>query len=1181
MTPRSSSPALSSPIPEEDLEREYPNEWTLVERPLLRQLAAMGWDFLAGDLDYPQKTGRVSFRETILRDRLRAAIRRINRDAYDQEWLDPVTIERAIRELLRPEAGRGLLEWNRVLTERLLAGVLVEVAPAEGDRAERPREARVQFIAWETERGADNDFLAVNQFKVLIRGTSHAKIPDLVLFVNGLPLVVVECKSPAVTEPMNAAVEQLLHYSDQRDLDGGEREGIPELFEFNQLLVATHFYEARASVLGDDGTHFAEWKDTSPVPSAEVRHEVGKPADARLESQETLIAGMLRPAHLLDLVRNFTLFDSEEGSLVKKVARYQQFRAVHAALTRLQTGRTRRQTEDRDERGGVIWHTQGSGKSLTMVFLVRKLRTVEALRPFKVVVVTDRVSLERQLRQTATLTGQPIRPTDREAKQGLSGIEIVRRILHEDGPDLVFAMMQKQQDPDAETQTLTYEVPAYERLTEDGDGKERTDAPIALERSGTRETTRTLRQTLRATAKVEVVNPSESILLLVDECHRTQAGDFHAYMMGALPNAVKIGFTGTPILGAGERNTLGIFGGFLDTYSMRDSWRDGATVEILYEGRSADGLVDDTARLDQAFDNRFHAYTDEERAEIRARYGNEPDILEAPRLIAAKARDLLLHYAGDVLPNGFKAQVVAVSRKAAVRYQEAIVAARDALLAEVDALPAATLALDPDALSEEPAWTQFLVRVHRHRARLAALEVAAVISSRHTDPLSWKEWTEPVNREEHERRFRLPFDHDDPGKRSPLGILIVKNMLLTGFDAPLEQVLYLDRRMADHELLQAITRVNRTRKGKPRGYVVDYCGVADALADALRAIREAEEKGIGDGSDSQPGAAGSAGGSSVIPRLADALPRLQARHREVMAVFTGRGIASLLPIDPAVQLLEDTGIRAEFLNRLRGFLDSLGALLNRPESAPYKRDAQLLGFIARVAANVYRDPQIVLVGVEPKVKQLVDTYVAAQGITPMIPPTSILDVEFDEEVRRYSNARTKASAMRHALRQHLNVKLAEDPARYAKLSEKLDAILRELHDRWDEQIKAMEALLHEAVEAEAEVTVTGVDPRVHGPFFGLLREEMERAGEVFTPAASDDGANPLKRAVDLTRELVEHIQQEIRTVDFWRDLNARRQLTTWISTTLRRSRTVPRDRVESLADRFVDVAYRRHRWLVE
>jgi type I restriction enzyme, R subunit len=481
-------------------------------------------------------------------------------------------------------------------------------------------------------------------------------------------------------------------------------------------------------------------------------------------------------------------------------------------------------------------------------------------------------------------------------------------------------------------------------------------------------------------------------------------------------------------------------------------------------------------------------------------------------------------------------------------------------------VPPGKLLLAPDQLEAEDEWTQYLVRLHPHRDRLAELEIAACISGA-KDPVEWKLWTDPANREDYERRFKLPFDHEDQTKRSPLGMLVVKNMLLTGFDAPVEQVLYLDRVMADHELLQAITRVNRKKSGKRRGYIVDYAGVADALAAAMKAVRKLEEEPDGDD--------GSSGGGGGFTSLTQSLPRLVEAHRRVLDVFTTRGVASLLPIDQPVQLLADAAIRADFLNKLRTFLSCLGAIFTRPEAAPYKRDAKILGFIARVAANVYQDAQLLLLGVERKVKELVDTYIAAQGIDPKIPPTSILDAKFADEIKKYSGARTRASAMAHALRLHLNVKLQEDPARYKTMSEKLEAVLQQLKDRWEEQIRAMAEILREMEAGDEAYRVDGIEPEVHGPFFGLLRDVRDAAGMAELDANSTD----TKRVVEATQNLVDHIRQEISTVDFWQDPNSRRQLENWIYTALRQSRIIPKDKAEETAVRLVDLAYNRRRYL--
>lgn len=1166
-------------IPLSDNEREYPNEYTEVERPLLEQLGAMGWDYVQGDIDYPEKTFRERFRDVLLRPKLRQAIRRINRDEHGDEFLDDVTVERAIHELERTTQ-HSLLGKNQELTEKLITGVHVE--RAEGSHEAGQRLQHVKFIEFDAEHADRNDFLAINQFRVDFVGRTGFVIPDIVLFVNGIPLAVAECKSPSIAEPMQEGINQLLRYSNNRP-EVEEPEGVEHLFLFNQLMVTTWFYEARVATLGAGYKHYQEWKDTHPVPEARVREELAKP-EGKLKSQEVLAAGMLRPCHLLDLVRNFVLFtEDDEGRPIKVVARYQQFRAVHKGVEGLLTNRSKLEGAAEDERSGIIWHTQGSGKSFTMVFLVRKMRALPELQAFKVVAVTDRTQLERQLHATARLTGEVVRPNDRDRKAGESASDCVKRILAEEGPDLVFCMIQKQQDFDAATEVLEFDVPAppvrtalpaaeeregyIVRAPEKGPGRQadlEADEPAGQTASRERGNVIRMRETIRDFDRYPVLNESDRILLLIDECHRSQGKTLHANLMKALPNAAKIGFTGTPVTRSTAAGTLSIFRRFIDKYPLQQAVDDESTVRILYEGRVPLGMVERAEELDQAASIEFAEYTESEQQFIMQKYATQKRVLEAPKLIAAKARDMLCHYVSRILPDGFKAQVVATSRLAAVRYQQALAEACCELVGELEALDPALLALDDEGLEAQGPETQLLVRVHPWLDRIRVLEFAAVISHDHNDPPSWRQWSDKTQHEELERRFKLPFAHSDPEKRSSLAFLCVQNMLLTGFDAPIEQVMYLDRAMYEHELLQAIARVNRKRDGKACGYVVDYVGIAQALHDALQGI---DDETL-DGGDPE--------------NVRDEIPRLEARHARVMDVFASRGIADIRDIEACVDLLADVEIRADFINKLRDFLISLGIVMPRPEALPYLRDAKILGFIAKVAANLYRDGQLNLLGVEIKVRQLIDQYIVAQGIDPKIPPIEITDVGFEEHVRSRRSSRTRASEMLHALRHHIRIHLNDDPEFFRTMSEKLEEILQELKDNWEELERVLTRFIGEEVARGRREEVAGLDPKVQAPFFGILKERLE--AQLGEDLATD--SPQFSALVQLTIGLVAHIQSVIRTVDFWRDEVSRRQLETWVYNSIRRcrldgSRLFDGEGVRELATQVIDLARHRHRWLVQ
>jgi len=644
-----------------------------VEQPFIAQLVGQGWQHQAGNLDDPGATQRISFSDVLQERVLIERIRAINlRDG--KEWLDDERIAEAVAALTRIAKPR-LMETNQLATERLLLGVTVEGLPDwDGGRGQT-----IQFIDWE--RPGNNVFTVCSQYRVECPpGFESGKafiVPDLVLLVNGIPLAVVECKSPSVPEPLAEAVDQLRRYHNQRyrDNEVDDNEGNEPLFATSQLLIATCFDEARVGTIGAGFDHYAPWKTVTPKTEAEVAARLGleHPSEQQLSEQQRLIAGMLTPERLLDIVRHFVLFMNAGGQMIKAVCRYQQFRAVQKAVARLQSGRTRREDGEHDRRGGIIWHTQGSGKSLTMVFLVRKLRTDPGLRRFKVVVITDRTDLQRQLSGTAELTGDVVEVAESAAA--------FQKMVRRRGPGLIFATIQKNRNGD----------------TTDEPGLRAEDLPAT-------EPTRIAEPLPHYDAAIpEVLNEDEAILVLVDEAHRTQAGDLHAKLLAGLPNCARIGFTGTPIIMGNRKRTHDIFGEYLDKYTIKEAEADGATVPVLYEGRTAKGAIRDDADLDELFEDLFRDRSRDEVEAIKAKYATTGQIVEAPLLIAAKARDMLRHYVAHIIPNGFKAQVVAASRLAAVRYVGALEEARAELLAEAEAMPAADRELDDEELCQRPA----------------------------------------------------------------------------------------------------------------------------------------------------------------------------------------------------------------------------------------------------------------------------------------------------------------------------------------------------------------------------------------------------------------------------------------------------------------------------------------------
>jgi type I restriction enzyme, R subunit len=1077
-----------------------PTEEQGVELPLLAQLRAMGWGEVAADAD-----GRTSLRETVLTDRLRVAVRRINlRDG--RPWLDDTRLAQAVGPLLRPRTG-SLIEANRELTELLVSGTYVAAPDGSNDR----RDVRMRYIDWDNP--SNNEFVAIRQFRVeLPGGQEHRTIrPDVVLFVNGIPLVVIEAKRQGVSDPIIAAITQLRRYANQRAGDGPP-EGSERLFHTNQFVIATSYDEARVGTFTSGGEHFAEWKTTYPAAEDQVLAEVGRPGGA-LSKQETLVAGMLRPAHLLDLVRHFMLFMPVNGRTIKIVARYQQFRAVSRAIDRLVTGRTRVQDGEHDRRGGIIWHTQGSGKSLTMVFLVRVMRSNPALTSFKVVVVTDRTQLQEQLAETAALTDESVR-TAKTVRESST-------LLAEPGKDLVFAMIQK-----------------YRGSVDDGED--------AMAEAG------------RAMASLGELNTDERIVVLIDEAHRSQSSALHASLRQALPNAALIGFTGTPIIMGRRKQTTAIFGDYIDQYTITESEADGATVPIMYEGRTTKSAVRDGADLDELFEDMFDEQTPEQQGQIKKRWGTKNTVLEAPELIGRKAADMLRHYVDVVLPNRFKAQVVAVSREATVRYRTAFLAARDALLAEIDALPPDLRTVQAaEEVAQRNTKKARLIRAACYRDLIARLDFIPVISGKHNDAPHLTAWTNEVQQRSVIDRFRMPLSS---GERDEVAFLIVKSMLLTGFDAPVEQVLYLDRHIKEAELLQAIARVNRTAPGKPVGYVIDYYGVAEHLKVALAAYAAEDVKG-------------------ALASVADEVPRLADRTQLVREIFQQRGIDQVVTdddVEACVQLLADEQLRARFEARFQLMATSMEIVLPRREALRYVPAFKQFGRVRYETMRRYREDDGFDVSIYgAKVRRLIDEHVTALGVATRIPPVSITAADFDTKVADLRSDRAKASEMEHAIRHHIREHLDEDPAFYESLSQRLDNILKQFEDQWEQLDLALKDLVAEA-RTGRQANESGLDPEREAPFYDLLRRAVD------AEVAKLGGVDEIVRT--LTVDVVARISVDISVVGFWENAHAQDEL---------RKRIVHRldghylngadlfawESLEQLADRVVELARNnRARW---
>ncbi len=534
------------------------SEYLHVEKPFLDQLAALGWKIVDQGQGFiptdPGESLRKSFREWLLPEVFRASVRAINLTPDGKPWLSDRQLDDLREQILR-QPNRSILEANEAIQSLLFK--------AQVDRNALTGESDPVVRLIDFAHPARNQFHAINQFRVDTPGcVKRCIIPDIVLFVNGIPLVVVEAKigDSNTANPLHAAYEQLLRYRNGRaeTLSAGLREGEPRLFHSNLLLVRSCGEKAEFGTITSGHEHFHAWKDIWPASN-----QIYAPPLGVEREQEKLIQGLLAPATLLDVLRTCTVFmDTDTGRRIKVVCRYQQYRAASKIVDRLRAGKTS------ESRSGVVWHTQGSGKSLTMVFVARMLRAAADLEDFKIVLVNDRVDLEEQLSGTAKLIGGKVNVIE-------TTIEL-REHLGTDASDINMVMVHKFNERAEALPDKVAEALGQYRVV-----------PVA--------------------ESFGIVNLSERIIVMIDEAHRTQGSDLGDNVFEAFPHATRIAFTGTPLITEqhGTRRTVKRFGDYIDTYKLMDAVHDGATLQILYEGRTADTAIKDKHGFDTKFEDLF------------------------------------------------------------------------------------------------------------------------------------------------------------------------------------------------------------------------------------------------------------------------------------------------------------------------------------------------------------------------------------------------------------------------------------------------------------------------------------------------------------------------------------------------------------------------------------------------
>ena len=1029
---------------------------SVVEEAALAWLEALGYAVLHGPDISPggntltpalSQWEREKYSDVVLERRVRDALAALN------PALPAEALEDAFRKLTRSDAP-SLAERNRAVHRMLVDGVTVEYRRADGAIAG----AQARVIDFDTP--GNNDWLAVNQFTVA--DGQHTRRPDVVLFVNGLPLAVIELKNPAdENATVWSAHQQLQTYQAQ----------IPALFATNAALVVSDGVQARIGALGAGKEWFKPWRTISGREDAA----------SRLAELQVVLEGVFEQRRFLDLLRHFIVFEDASatgggGTLVKKMAGYHQFHAVNVAveetlraanahkaaqtLGRYETGR-KPGGDPGDRRVGVVWHTQGSGKSLTMAFYAGRVILHPTMENPTLVVLTDRNDLDDQLFATFArcrdlLRQPPVQAADRAD---------LRAKLAVASGGVVFSTIQK----------FFPESPSPQPSPASGRG-----------------------------SRMEVLSDRRNIVVIADEAHRSQydfIDGFARHMRDALPNASFIGFTGTPIEQT-DANTRAVFGDYISVYDIQRAVIDGATVPIYYESRLAKLELKETERpkIDPEFEEATEGEEVERKEKLKSRWAQLEAVVGSENRIKLVARDLVEHFENRLATLDGKAMVVCMSRRICVELYREIAALQPEWAADAD--------------------------------EQGAMKV--VMTGSATDPLPWQQHIRnKKRREDLALRFREPKD--------PFRIVIVRDMWLTGFDAPSLHTMYVDKPMRGHGLMQAIARVNRVFKDKPGGLVVDYLGLADELKKALATYTE------------------SGGTGKTAIDQAEAVAVMLEKYEICLGLFYGfdwskwisgtpQDRLSLLPAAQEHILGQDDG-KARLLRAVTELGQAFALAVPHEDALKIRDDVGFFQAVRAVLAKGTPGEQKTDEELEHAIRQIISRAVVSDGVIDIFaaaglkkPDISILSDEFLAEVQGMPQRNLAVELLQKLLKGEIRARAKRNVVQARSFAELLEQAVRKYQNRAIETAQVIEELIQLARDMRAA--------SARGEALKLSEDELAfyDALEVNDSAVKVLGEPTL---VKIARELVETVKRNV-TIDWTVRENVRAQLRVIVKRILRK-----------------------------
>lgn len=937
-----------------------PSEYIQSELPAIELFQKMGYAYL----DANKNDERADITEVILTKRLLESLRRIN------PWINEQNLHKAYSELTSI-LGASLMEINEKAWELLRGGTYVVkqiINGVEGFHA-------VHFIDYEDIE--TNDFLIVNQMK--FKGLAQNSIPDLVVYINGLPIGVIECKSPSAQNSWDKAYGDLKHYQENSE----------KLFHFNQICCGIWRDNGKYGAIGAPQQFYSYFKTSE-------EDELSESGETPTE-QDKLLYSIFRKDRVLDIIRHFVLFELEEGRTIKKLPRYQQLRATNKTIKRLQAGE-----------GGVVWHTQGSGKSLTMAYVARKLQAPEfGFDNPTVVIMTDRKDLDRQITTTFQNVGF------KNVHQASSVVHL-DKLLSNDYGGIITTTLQKFQETDLDaTDNLDQtEIEEHEnvKIVKELNGTTLTKITKILENGKWVEIE-------RHEIELEELSKKENLYIMVDEAHRSHYGFLASFMRTVLPNAKFIAFTGTPI-SKEDKSTLGEFygGDYIDVYTINQAVEDGATVKLLYDEGIAK-LDVKKKELDAHFEAEFGDASEEKKDKLKREALRRYQLSDSR--IDAISRHIVDHYQHKIYPNKHKAMIVCSGRQAALKYQQKLQALRDEGVHNFE--------------------SKVVLSIGSPKSDAIAKEYYATIEWNRNNPSNQKPvWVVPPEEvKDATDQFKLPFGDEAETQKSGnkkydnTAFMIVSDMLLTGWDAPIASCLYLDKPLKEHNLLQAIARVNRSRKSKDAGFIVDYNGITAHLIQALEIFS----------GDIRP--------DDILKNINEEFPQLEMNHTRLVDFFRplkiDRNYERAKYIDAAIRFIEPIDRRDDFKTFLKDFNKSVNIVLPNTKAMKFYADFKLFNEIKVRAKNTYPDDDGLKISPEESymLQAMIDEHLHSEGVKNLLnEPVSIMDKEkFMEEIMHASPA-SQELKMRNNLKHTIKVGLDRNPDFYKPLAQRLDELLK-------------------------------------------------------------------------------------------------------------------------------------------